>query len=378
MQLPNTIIESVFLGVFSIFCVSVSLQLWYYLKIFLLLASYKKEKISNNLPPVSIVICARNEDDNLIEFLPSVLNQDYPEFEVIVVNDCSDDNTEDILEEFVKKHNHLRVVTIKEDENHFHGKKFALMVGIKGAKYEHLLLTDADCKPASKDWIKGMISNFTDEAEIVLGYGAYEKTKGLLNKLIRFDTFYIALQYFSFCLAGKTYMGVGRNLAYRKTLFFKLKGFASHYHIESGDDDLFVNQAATKQNSKIEISLESFTVSKAKKTYKGWLHQKRRHVTTAKHYNTSTKFRLLLLNLSQYLFFISFIALLVLQYQIYTIISLFILRAVIQMRIFKTSMEKLDEKDLFLFSPLFEMFLMFFYPLVTLSNFFLKKNKWTR
>jgi len=130
------------------------------------------------------------------------------------------------LEEFAKKNAHLRVVTIQEDEHHFHGKKFALMVGIKGAKYEHLLLTDADCKPASKNWITSMMGNFTTEAEIVLGYGAYEKTKGLLNKLIRFDSYYIALQYLSFALSRKTYMGVGRNLSYTKSLFFKHKGFA--------------------------------------------------------------------------------------------------------------------------------------------------------
>ena len=185
--------------------------------------------------------------------MPRIFEQDYPHFEVVVVNDCSWDNTSDLLKEFGLKHSNLKIVTIKEDDTYSHGKKVALMMGIKGATHEHMLLTDADCRPNSKEWLRNMMQHFTGETEIVLGYGAYEKQGGFLNKIIRYDTFMIALQYLSFALAGKTYMGIGRNLAYKKSLFFKMKGFASHYHIESGDDDLVVNEAATKQNSKIEL-----------------------------------------------------------------------------------------------------------------------------
>ena len=363
---------------FSGFCLAMLLQLWYYLGIFSRLAFYKKSIQEANTPPASVIICAKNEDHNLIEFLPLVLNQNYPEFEVVVVNDCSFDNTADILYEYEKKHERLKIVTIKEDENYSHGKKFALMVGIKGAKYEHLLLTDADCKPNSNEWLRNMMSEFKGETEIVLGYGAYEKTKGILNKIIRFDTFYIAVQYLSFALANKTYMGVGRNLAYQKSLFFKLKGFASHYHIESGDDDLFVNEAATKRNSKIEVSVNSFTISRVKKTYKSWFRQKRRHITTGRFYNFSSKLRIGLLSFSQYLFYFSFITLLIIQYQLYSVLIIFSLRYLIQLFIFKKSMDKLGEKDLLVFSPVFEVFLLVFYPVLILSNLFLKKNKWKR
>lgn len=362
--------------VFIIFCISLFVQLWYYLGIFGRLAFYKKKINLNFQPPVSVVICARNEDDNLSAFLPLIIAQDYPDFEVVVVNDCSWDHTADVLKEFSQKYPKLKVVTIKEDENFSHGKKFAQMVGIKGAKNEHLLFTDADCRPSSSQWIKHMVSNYDDKTEIVLGYGAYEKNKSLLNKIIRFDTFYIALQYLSFCLSGKTYMGVGRNLSYKKSLFFKLKGFASHYHIESGDDDLLVNEAATKRNSKIEINLKSFTVSKVKKNWAGWWRQKRRHITTGTHYNFKSKFRLGLLAGSQYLLFITFIILLALGSNFYLVLGLFCFRLCIQFIIFIKSMNKLREKDLLWLSPFLEIFLMIFYPVLTLSNLFLKKNKW--
>lgn len=361
---------------FSVFFVALMVQLWYYFAYFSRLAFYKKKEVQENTPPASIIICARNEDDNLVEFLPRIFEQEYPEFEVVVVNDCSYDNTADFLKEFAKKHDNLKIVTIKEDEYYSHGKKVALMMGIKGATHEHLLLTDADCKPNSKDWLRSMMQHFSTETEIVLGYGAYEKKAGFLNKLIRFDTFMIALQFLSFSLARKTYMGTGRNLAYKKSLFFKMKGFASHYYIESGDDDLFVNEAATKQNSKIEVSVDTHTISKVKKTFKGWFRQKRRHITTFKHYNAGSKFRLMAMSMSQYFFFISFIIALILQFQPLVVLSLFAFRLLIQIIIFNKSMKLLAEKDLLFLTPIIEFTLLIVYPMISISNMFMKKNKW--
>jgi cellulose synthase/poly-beta-1,6-N-acetylglucosamine synthase-like glycosyltransferase len=336
----------------------------------------------------SIIICAKDEDHNLSEFLPLILFQDYPQYEVVVVNDCSWDNTADVLREFQKKPEYserLKVITIKEDEKYTHGKKFALMVGIKGAKYEHLLFTDADCKPLSNQWLKKMMQNFSPETEIVIGYSKYEKHHGLLNKLIRFDAFHIAMQYLSFAMAGRPYMGTGRNLAYKKNLFFKHKGFASHYHIESGDDDLFINQAATKTNTRTEISPESFTVSRVKKDWKGWVEQKRRHLTTWKEYKLSDKIRLGVYQFAQAFFYLLFIVLLFYTNQnhisisrniFYFVLALFALKTSTQIIIYKLAMNKLQEKDLLLTLFFAELFLLGFYPALTISNWLFSRKKW--
>lgn len=364
------------LVIFGIFCLALLIQLAYYLGFFSRLAFYRPKEPAPATPPVSIIICARNEDDNLVEFLPRVFEQVYPEYEVVVVNDCSFDNSEDILKEFARRHANLKIVTIKEDETYSHGKKIALMMGIKGAKYEHLLLTDADCRPSGTDWLRGMAQQFTAETEIVLGYGAYEKQKGFLNKIIRFDTFMIALQFLSFSLARRTYMGTGRNLAYKKSLFFRMKGFASHYHIESGDDDLFVNEAATRRNTQVEISQGSHTISRVKRTFRDWFRQKRRHVTTFRHYSGGSKFRLGLLSISHYLFYAAFIAVLVFQFQPVIVLSLFALRLLIQILIFNKSMKLLGEKDLLFLAPFIELLLLMIYPMIGFSNAFVRKNKW--
>jgi glycosyltransferase involved in cell wall biosynthesis len=337
---------------------------------------HKTKEQEKELLPVSVVICARNEDDNLVANLPTVLTQDYPEFEVVVVNDCSFDNTGDVLEEFAKKYSNLKIVTIKEDEYYQHGKKVAVMMGIKGAKHECMVMTDADCKPNSDQWLKNMAGHFSDGAEIVIGYGPYSREKGFLNKLIRFDAFLIGLNYLSFSLAHCTYMGVGRNLAYRKKLFYKVKGFASHYHLPSGDDDLFVNEAATKDNTAVELRNSSFCPSAAKKTLRDWWFQKKRHLETGKRYRFSHKFLLALQVFTQWIFFAGFVTALVLHFQPYVVLGVFLLRFLIQMLIFNSAMKRLEERDLLPVAPLMELILLIFYPVITVSRIFQRKRKW--
>ena len=332
---------------------------------------------NSNSEPVSIIICARNEDENLTEFLPKVLSQDYPKYEVLVVNDCSNDNTENVIDEFAKIFPHLKKINIKEDGYYKHGKKFAVMVGIKGAQYENLIFTDADCFPASDQWLKQMASTFTNEKEIVLGYGAYIKTEGFLNKLIRFDTFTIALHYLSAALKGNAYMGVGRNLAYKKSLFFKHKGFSNHYHINSGDDDLFVNLAANAVNTNVCISGDSITYSKTQKTFTNWRRQKQRHLTTSPHYNSGSKFLLITDYAFKYSFYAMLVVLLCFKCTMLISVGLFLLKVIFQMIIFNKAAKKFNEPDLWAMAFAYEFILLLIYPVFHVYKMFYKPNKWT-
>jgi biofilm PGA synthesis N-glycosyltransferase PgaC len=342
------------------------------------LGNFKKTALESNSSqePVSIIICARNEDDNLTEFLPKVLVQDYPEFEVIVVNDCSIDNTENVIDEFAKIFPNLKKVTIKEDDYYKHGKKIAVMVGIKGAKYNNLLFTDADCFPANENWLKDMASGFVNKKEIVLGYGAYKKGGGFLNKLIRFDTFLIAANYLSAAIKGKAYMGVGRNLAYKKDLFYKQKGFSKHYHISSGDDDLFINQASNQENTNVVVTPNAITYSLAKINFTNWKRQKQRHLTTASHYSSNSRTKITLGYAFQYGFHLLFLSVLIFKTTIVAALVGFILKIIIQMIIFKKTSKKLNELDLWALSFFYEIILLIVYPIFHISKLFHKPNKW--
>lgn len=326
--------------------------------------------------PVTVVICARNEERNLMENLPLIFAQNYPDFEVVVVNDVSWDGTADVLQAFQEKHENLKVVTVKETSSQFPGKKLALTLGIKGATNDLLVLTDADCQPKSKNWLTQQAASFENGTEVVLGYGAFHKKRGLLNRLIRYDGFFVALQYLSFGMWGLPYMGVGRNLAYRKSLFLSNKGFATHRMIASGDDDLFINEVATGKNTRILNHSDSHTLTPGKETFKDWMLQKRRHLTTGVRYKLRDKVLLGLLSASQTGFYLILIILLAMRVEPQLVLAVFGARLLLQLLTFGFAMQKLDERDLLYLFPLYEIILTILYPVLFITNLILPGPAW--
>lgn len=363
--------------VFFILCLVTLIQTFYHLFFFSRLAFFKsKKKESRQTHPVSIVICARDEAENLADHLPGVLLQEYPTtHEVIVVNDNSVDESKYILEALQKTYKQLNPIELTQEAKMIPGKKFPLAIGVKSAKHEIILLTDADCLPASEHWISSMQDNYDDKTELVLGYGPYQKQKSLLNKLIRWETYYSALQYLSYALAGIPYMGVGRNLSYKKTLFYRHKGFSAHNNIPGGDDDLLVNIAATKENTKINIDPDSFTLSRPEKTWKQWIRQKKRHYTTAKYYKKKHRILLGLHSFAQFLFYPTLVVTAIF-YDIQIAGIVFGIKWFFQLPLYYMTMKKLNEKDLFPLVFIFDIW-QFFYYLIFASSLFTKpRNSW--
>ncbi len=364
-------------AVFYSFCLVTFIQLFYYLYFFLRLAFHTiKTETALQAYPVSVVICARDEAANLVKNLPGVLNQNYiTAYEVIVVNDNSFDESKYILKEFQSTFKQLQIVEVKQEAQSIPGKKYPLSVGIKAAKHDIILLTDADCVPNSEYWIKKMQGGYKEKTEIVLGYGAYHKEKGFLNKLVRWETFHTALQYFSYAKAGLAYMGVGRNLSYKKSVFFRHKGFSSHKNIISGDDDLFINKAATKNNTAIVIDQDAFTLSKPPESWKHWKRQKTRHYSTAKFYKTSQKILLASYSLTHFLFYPLFVATIFLV-SLKMALIIFGIRFIFQVLIFYKTMKKLNEQDLFLWFPVFDIWMFFYYLIFSFSLFKKPEKNW--
>lgn len=363
--------------VFYAFIVVVIIQVGIYIFLFGRFAFVKpKKSVSKNIA-ISVIICAKNESKNLKTFLPSIITQSYPDFEIVLINDASHDETLEVMHSFEKQHQNIKVVDVKGIEAFWGNKKYALTLGIKASKNDFLLFTDADCKPVSKFWIKEMSSHFTNKSSIVLGYGGYSKIKkSFLNKLIRFETLITAVYYFSFAKLGLPYMGVGRNLAYNKKEFFNANGYINHIKVRSGDDDLFVNQVATNQNTVICFSKDSFTESIPKKSFKEWFKQKRRHVSTAKHYKLKHKSLLTLLFISNVFFWLLAIALFISTYCWQIILSLFLLRIILQYIVIGVSSKKLNESDLLIYLPFLEVFLIIAQLTIFINNLISKPNHW--
>jgi cellulose synthase/poly-beta-1,6-N-acetylglucosamine synthase-like glycosyltransferase len=363
-----------------LFCLLVAatiIQLLYYFIFFNRVANFKPQpKDQSQTHPVSVIICSRDEDENLARNLPGVLVQQYPTtHEVIVVNDNSVDDSKYILAELQKTFKKLQVIGLEQEAKLIDGKKFPLSIGIKEAKHEIVLLTDADCIPATEHWISRMQEGFTNGTEVVLGYGAYYKLPGLLNKLIRWETFHTALQYFGYALAGMPYMGVGRNLSYRRDLFLRNKGFSSINHIPSGDDDLFINKVANKHNTAVVMDPEAFTLSMPKQTWKDWMRQKNRHYTTGKFYKTEHKFLLGLYTATLFLFYPLLVASLLLFDWRLALIPL-ILRLAVQGVVLKKATKKLGEEDLWKWFVVFDLWMFVYYIIFAPSLWKRPRKSW--
>jgi glycosyltransferase involved in cell wall biosynthesis len=270
--------------VLSVICVSILVIQLVYLTL-LLVAFSDKSKAPPQVPrPVSIIVCAHDEEENIKELVPLLLQQDHPQYEVIVVEDRCNDSTFDYLLQATKEHKQLKMVRVAHKPEHINGKKFALTLGIKAAKYDWVLLTDADCRPTSRQWAKRMTENYQNDTKMALGFSPYLKSSGLLNDFIRFESFLTGIQFMGLARLGRPYMGIGRNLAYEKTLFLDNKGFNDHLSVTGGDDDLFVNQHATKKNTVVKMGEESLTFSKPKTTWTDFYYQKLRHLSVGGNY----------------------------------------------------------------------------------------------
>lgn len=368
-----------FLDIFLyIFIGIIFIQFIYYIGFFSTFCFTKASKGKNtHLPPVSVIVCAKNEAENVKKLIPELLNQKYNDYEIILIDDASSDETLEIFEEYQKKSNKIRLVKVENIEAFWGNKKYALTLGIKTAKKPYMLFTDADCIPNSEHWITEMASHFTEKKSIVLGYGKYKKIKGsFLNKIIRYETLITAIQYFAWAKLGKPYMGVGRNLAYSQNDFYAVNGFIDHINVRSGDDDLFINQAANAKNTTICYTLDSFTISEPKTTFKSWYKQKRRHVSTAEYYKFFDKAQLALFYITNVLFFIMAIFLIASQYLWPVVTALICFRYLFTWLAIGNGAGKLHEKDVILLYPFLEIILIITQFIVYINNTLSKPVHW--
>jgi glycosyltransferase involved in cell wall biosynthesis len=363
---------------FILFICALLIQVYYYIHRLIQVNRITAKTLLSDLDfeiPVSVVICAHDEEENLRRLIPLILKQNHRNYEVVVVNDRSNDNTYDYLLEQKHRHKNIKIVKVEVTPVHINTKKYALTLGIKAARNEHILLTDADCTPSSDDWITFMVKAYDENTEFVLGYSPYQKLKGFLNSFIRFETLFTGIQYLGAAKKGSPYMGVGRNLSYRKSLFVNKKGF-KFLNVTGGDDDLFVNEHANGLNTKIVVGRNMNVQSIPKQTLSAYLKQKLRHLSVGKLYKKKDKVRIGLIALSQILFWILLIVLILYRFELYYLLGGYILKLVLFTILFYQAGKRFGDKINLWLMPLFDFLWFIFYLVVGTRALFTKKVKW--
>ncbi|UXP30724.1 glycosyltransferase [Reichenbachiella agarivorans] len=337
------------------------------------ISRYSTNTSSQN-QPVSVIVCAHNELDNLKELIPILQQQNHPNFEIIIVDDRSDDDTFDYMLDI--KSEKLKHVRVDKVHDHINAKKYAITLGVKAAKNDILLFTDADCRPTSENWITEMTSHIQEQTKFSLGVSQYIKEKGFLNLYIRYETQQTAVNYAAWALAGNPYMGVGRNLAYRKSAFIENKGFNKFQHIMGGDDDLLVNQLANKKNTQVVLGADSLTLSVPKKTWREYFRQKLRHFSVSKYYSFKDKTLLGLQNLSNLLFWLSLIILAIQTNRYEIVLGILLFRWIMLMNLNYFTSKKFGDRINTWLVPVLDLFYVLFVTTAGTIAIFTKKVKW--
>jgi len=326
--------------------------------------------------PVSVIICAHDEEQNLKELIPLLLEQDHPEFEVIIVEDRSNDGTYDYLLKATQQDARLKMVRVAHKPEYINGKKFGITLGVRTARYEWLLFTDADCRPVSKHWIKHMSTRYNDQTQFVLGYSPYKKENGLLNAFIRFESMLTGIQAIGMALLGHPYMGVGRNLAYSRSLFLQSKGFNNYLGVVGGDDDLFVNMHASKSNTRVCIHPESLMISAPKKSWSEFMNQKLRHLFAGKRYKFFDKVILGLFMMSWLLTWFLAVPVILMTVPFWPLLAAFILRWILLVWLFKVTLKRLGGEFELWKTPFLDFIFPFYYLVTGLSALVVKRIRW--
>lgn len=366
------------------------LQLYFYLFFFRGIPRFSKRVatgkvgVSTEQPPVTVIITTRDQEYILSRQLPLILEQDYPEFQVVVVNNGSSDETDDLLNNLQQKYPHLYHTFVPQGVQNISTKKMALTVGIKAAKYEHLLFTEANCMPSGNQWIQSVVRQFVPGVSIVLAHSRYEKLKGVFSKLIAYDNLFQAMRYLGLAASKRPYMGIGRNLAYKKELFFNQKGFASHLNLYSGEDDLFISDVAKRANTRVEVSPDSVMQIVTEDAISHWKETRINQIYTSAYYKPMARFRNGVEIASRFAFYGLFITLLVISLLnanmplLIADAAFFLVRYIVQLVVLNSNAKALNDKRFYFLIPIFDLFLPCYVLLLRFDKMFHRRKSYTR
>lgn len=361
------LLQAAFFAIVGYFFISYLLQI-------IVLARLKKPQPQSQEEGISVVVCAHNEEENLKELIPLLQAQDYALKEIIIVDDRSHDGSYEYL---IMLRPNIKHVRIDHVPDHANGKKFGLTMGIKAAKYDRIVFTDADCRPASAQWLSQMADAFTADKSFVLGYSQYEKSSGFLNYFIRFETITTAIHYMTRAVLFRPYMGVGRNLAYRKSVFMDNKGFGGMLKVTGGDDDLFVNAYAYRKSTAVVLSPDATVYSKPKKNFNDYYIQKKRHLSVGKYYRWTSKVHLALRAFWQLLFWAIFLLGISVIDDPTSLLIAFGVKVLMQGTVYWMAARKSGEKfDFWLWPAIDLMYSLYLATVGTIAGFS-KKVKWS-
>lgn len=361
--------------VFYAFIVFTAIQIIYYLTFSSLFFKSKKTNKINTKPPISLLIFVKNSAAYLEKNLTYFLNQDYPEFEILLIDNCSSDDTDEVLEKIKTKHKKVRIINVENNESFWANKKYTYTLAIKAAKYNHLLFSEIIAKPISKNWILEMSNQISDKKSLVLGYTKHNTSKGFMNLLIRFNDVLDALKAFTFTKFNTPFRASAYNFSFTKDNFFRVNGFIKHIKINYGKDDLFLRDAYFKKNTSFSIDEDSFVEITKEKTFKDWFSAQKRNSFLQNHYKLNHQILLFLYTITK-LGSLTLGITLLFFYPYKIILCIIGFYFLVKTIVLALATKKFKEPKIIFLFPFLEIILILLQISIFINNLMLKPNHW--
>ena len=342
----------------------------------------EKSRTSNeDLPPISIVITAHNEAHHLVESLPVILTQEYPDYEVVLVNDNSQDEIEQLALELNNRYHHLHYVNMGSSRSTMEGRKFPFAIGIQAASNPTVVFTNSSCIPSSPFWLQHIASKFVRQKEVVLAHTTYQSRGGLLNKWLHYDALVNSVRAFSYTLAKMPVLADSHNLAFKRHLFFDNKEkFFALSRLPFGEDNIFINQVANGKMCDVAVDPEA-VIYQTPISFSDWLRNKRYELVSQSYYRALHRFVLQCYNWLSFLFYpaaIASIALAALEMNWLALgigIGVTLLKFGMQFMVFHKGAKKMGEKGAAVSMLFFDLFFLLLQPWIYLASKF-EKSRW--
>ena len=217
-----------------------------------------RKKVDNNeaeKKPLSLILTIRNEEENLKNNLPKILSLENIDFEMVVVDDFSQDNSYLILGLLKDRYKRLTISALNQETKF--STKLALNIAIKATNNKWILTVPVSLAEVAAEWLDYISQATNNEKNVVIGYSTVARSKGFYNRLTRIENYFSYLKSTGYILNGIPFVYSVENVAFQKEKYFEIGGFGQKVTEHYANLELVINSFIRKKTTAVLFNKES-------------------------------------------------------------------------------------------------------------------------
>ncbi len=263
-----------------------------YLLVFILRVTLQKSSPAGKIHPMSLLITFRNEEANLKDNLPSLFENGNNAYEVVAVDNCSQDNSLDVLTSLKNEHPNLRISSLRQFT--FHSDKMAHNIALKAACHDWVTVIPPSINVTGKEWLREISSRLDTDNQVSVGYSNIAPKSSFFNLLFRCELFFQQLKSFGFIVNRLPFVISQENVVFNKQQYFNVGGFRGKINEPFAKLELVINSFIRKAPVSLILTKETAVYRKEDITWKDYVELLKKEEIVRKHLPPGIRFLLIL------------------------------------------------------------------------------------